>query len=216
MCMLIFYHLTCNVACNRIWVTMTVEAPKRPEIIDEIIAETKAQRVEQTLTEEERVKRKALAEGLFELCEDQDFLGLILRRDSLARAKVEVFLCGGDRDDVVVPMTFGEKLVLIVVRQPGREHLGVIIARQCLPNVDLLFNGRPSLPKGKELVIKNKASAVFGSEYESVKVSEWLSGGNYEVTLERRIRSAEELLKTHGSRIDEIVETLKEKVRRVS
>ncbi|KKW20373.1 MAG: hypothetical protein UY64_C0050G0010 [Parcubacteria group bacterium GW2011_GWA1_51_12] len=76
---------------------MTAEAPKGPGIIDEIRAEIKAQRVEQTLTEEEMARRKALADDLFELCENQDFLDLILRRDNMARSEVEVYLCNGGR-----------------------------------------------------------------------------------------------------------------------
>ncbi len=191
---------------------MTAEAP-RPRIIDEIKAEIEAQKVEQTLTEEEMARRQALAEGLFELCEDQNFLGLILRRDTMARSEVEVFLFDGGRDDLD-SMYFGEELVLRVNRQGyAGGLLGVLVARQLCPNVTFLFGGG-RLPKGKALEVKNRAERFFGAEYQTVAVSEWLSGDNYEVALERRVQSAEELLKTHGSRIDEIMETLKAKVRR--
>ena len=142
---------------------MTAEAPKGPGIIDEIRAEIKAQRVEQTLTEEEMARRKALADDLFELCENQDFLDLILRRDNMARSEVEVYLCNGGRDDLD-SMYFGEELVLTVTRPRYWRRWGAITARQRLSNINLLFDGIKSFPRGKELVIKNKVNKLLESK----------------------------------------------------
>lgn len=183
------------------------------ELAEKIRAEVAAQKVERTISDEEEARRLEMAEALFELIKDQDLLDLILRRDLLARCEVEVSLCRGGRDDVEA-MDYGEELVLTVVRQSGREHRGVISARQVLPNASFLFNGIDKIPSDKKEIVKRRATVAFGREYTSIEAREWLSGGNYEVYLERCIGTPAELVKTHGSRLTKILARLLGKVER--